>query len=488
MSELPRLSNATVGAHRGHDGPVPPTGIVHLGLSNFHRAHLAVYTAAALDAAGGDWGIAATTRRRDVAVPMIEQDLLYSVVDFAPGTEAITVPAVHTDIIDTGAGPNALIGRIADPATKIVSLTITEHGYKFSPRTGGLDLDNPDVAADLAGNAPRTAVGQIGAAMLRRGDAPLAVLSCDNMNSNGHLVERLLTEYSGALGGSQGTDLQAYLAAHASFPNAMVDRIVPAPDDRVRAMAADRLHAVDLVPVAAEPFTMWVLEDHFAGGRPAWEAHGAIFSDEVPAYETLKLRYLNGTHSLIVYLGALGGCRTIPDARFTPWIEREIRGLLAEYEPTFTLPSAIDGPVYIEQLMSRWSNTVLGDLCSRVGTDGSAKLPQRITEPVRYYYERGVVPQRLALMVAGWLACLAPINGFDPGPYAHDMKDPRRPDLARIAGESATGHDLAWKLFGETDIFSPTLAEHTAYVDRVGELVDIIVGQGVAAAANAANS
>lgn len=486
MTDLPRLSQATVGAARAHSKPVPPTGIVHLGLSNFHRAHLAVYTAKAIEAAGGDWGVAATTRRRNIADPMIEQDMLYSVVDFAPGTEAITVPAVHTEIIDTSGGADGVVAAIAQPGTRIVSLTITEAGYKFSPRTGGLNFDDPDVASDIAGNPPKTAVGQIAAGMLARGGEPIAVLSCDNMNANGHLLHRLLSEYAEAIGGMKGAELSGFLNEHASFPNAMVDRIVPSTDERVLQMARERLGAVDLVPVAGEPFTMWVMEDKFAGGRPAWEAHGAIFSDEVPAYETLKLRYLNGSHSLIVYLGALAGCRTIPDARFTPWIERELRGLLAEYEPTFTLPSAINGPEYIEQLMGRWSNTVLGDLCSRVGTDGSAKLPQRITEPVTYYHERGEVPQRLALLVAAWLANLAPVAGFDPGQYAADMTDPKRDVLADLAAKSANGHELAQRLFHDTEIFSHELAEHTAFVERVGELADIIFTHGVEAAAEAA--
>lgn len=483
---LPRLSNATVGGARAHNLPVPQAGIVHIGLSNFHRAHLAVYTAKAVAAAGGDWGIAATTRRRGIADPMWEQDMLYSVVDFAPGTAAITVPAIHTDILTTTDCLDLVVAAIAKPTIRIVSLTITEAGYKVSGRTGGLDLDNPQVRADLAGNPPRTAVGQIAAGLLRRGSEPVTLLSCDNMTASGALLQRLLQEYAAALGGSQGETLSAYINTHASFPNSMVDRIVPASDERVRMMAMQRLGAIDAIPVAAEPFTMWVMEDRFVAGRPAWEAHGAVFSDEVPGYETLKLRYLNGSHSLLVYLGALAGCRTIPDARFTPFIEKAVRQLLAEYEPTFALPVAVDGPAYIEQLMGRWSNTVLGDLCSRVGTDGSAKLPQRITQPVNYYRERGIVPQQLALLVAAWLACLAPLQGFDPGPYAQQMADPRRQLLAQLAVNASSGTDLAHALFHDTDIFSPTLAEHEAYVRRVGELLDIIIKHGVAAAAKAA--
>ena len=488
-ADLPRLSNATVGGARAHSKPVPPTGIVHLGLSNFHRAHLSVYTAKAIEAAGGDWGIAATSRRRDIADPLVAQDMLYSVVDFAPGTEAVTVPAVHTAIIDTSASADGVVAAIADPATRIVSLTITEAGYKFSPRTGGLDLDNPQVAADLAGKSPVTAVGQIARAMLVRaasGGAPLAVLSCDNMNSNGHLMHRLLTEFAAAMPGAEGADLAAYLTAAASFPNAMVDRIVPSTNDLHRRMAAQRLGAYDAIPVAAEPFTMWAIEDNFAGGRPAWEAHGAIFTDDVPAYEVLKLRYLNGSHSLISYVGALAGAHTIPDSRLTPFIEEAIRGLLAEYEPTFTLPAAVDGPTYIEQLMQRWSNTVLGDLVSRVGTDGSTKLPQRITEPVLFYAARGEVPQRLALLVAAWLACLAPIKGFDPGPDAAAMLDPARPVLDDLASQATSARHLVELLFTESHIFSPKLAEYTPYLDRVGELLDIIVDQDVRAAAEAA--
>jgi fructuronate reductase len=489
LGTLLSLSAATIPPGvRGHDGPTPRTGIVHLGLGNFHRAHLAVYTAKAIDADGGDWGIFAFSRkRRDIPAALVAQDLLYSVVDIAPGTEAITVPAVHTAALWGAANSAEVVAEIGKATTKIVTLTVTEAGYTFSPSTHGLNLDSPLVQGDLAGaTSPATAIGQVTRGLqvrARTHRAPVTVLSCDNLVDNGDHTAHLVRHFAELLPKDEREELLEYIGSSVTFPNSMVDRIVPATDDRHRAMAAERLGVYDAIPVPAEPFTMWVLQDHFAAGRPRWEVGGAIFTDDVAPYDLLKLRLLNGTHSLLAYLGALDGQETIPDARFQEFIEQAARILLRdEYLPTLTVPAAIDADEYIEQLFSRWSNSVLADPTSRVGSDGSVKLPQRITEPVQHHIARGVMPEHLCLTVAGFLACIAPLNGYEPGPFARAMVDPAKDRLAALAARCLTAKDLAWAVFEHGDVFAPVLAEQPGFVDRVGEYLDLIIRSGIRAA------
>jgi fructuronate reductase len=494
-SDALRLTRGTVPpAALVLDVPPPGTGIVHLGLGNFHRAHLSVYTARAVAAAGGAWGVlAASAGGRAVPQALREQDLLYSVVDIAPGTDTVTVPGIHTGVLSRDDHPARVVEEIGRAGTRIVSLTVTEAGYTASPRTGGLDLDASAVRADLTGQAaPITPIGRVARGLLTRARThrePVTVLSCDNLSDNGHRTARLVRDFAEQLPRGERDILLAYLDRSVSFPNSMVDRIVPGTDDRHRAMAQARLGVHDAVPVPAEPFTMWVLEDDFAGGRPAWDQVGVTFTDDVAPYELMKLRLLNGTHSLLAYLGALDGRATIPEARAQAFVETAARDLIArEYLPTLTLPPGVDADTYVAQLFSRWSNTVLADRTSRVGSDGSVKLPQRITEPVLHHRAAGVVPEHIALTVAGFLACVAPLAGFDPGPEARAMVDPARDRLAALAAHAGTAADLVAAVLHEGEIFAPSLGEDPAFADRIAHHLQTITNAGVRAAAAEAHS
>ncbi|MEV8539604.1 mannitol dehydrogenase family protein [Streptomyces sp. NPDC051572] len=491
-TSLPRLNSATTRrSSLLHGRTVGTTGIVHLGLGNFHRAHQAVYTAGALDHTDGPWGILGVASRSvTVADALRAQDFRYSVVEVSPDGSRVTVPAVHTGALVAAQQPDALLDAIAAPATRIVSLTVTEHGYTFSPRTGHLDHDHEDVRADLRGDAPpRTTIGQIVRGLQRRlrtHAAPVTVLSCDNLVGNGAQTARLVREFTEALPATEREDLLGWLDGSATFPNTMVDRIVPATTDTYRRTVAD-LHGLhDEVPVPAEPFTMWVLEDRFAAGRPDWVHGGALFTDDVEPYELLKLRLLNGTHSLIAYLGALDGRATIPDAIAQPFVADAARRVLHDdYLPGLTVPDDIDLDTYVTQLFERWANTALGHRTQQVGSDGSVKLRQRVPEPAVSQLRGGRMPHHLALTVAAYLCCMAPPAGFDPGPYAALMTDPARATLRETAQNATSVPDFVAAVL-DSGLFGDELAEHPEFAERVAEFVDILTRHGTAAAAGAA--
>jgi len=462
-------------------------GILHLGLGSFHRAHQAVYTSAAIAADGGDWGIVGVaSRSRAVVDAMRAQDLLYSVATISPEGTSLSVPAVHTDAFVAADDPQRVVAGIADPGIRIVTLTVTENGYSSSPATGRLDTSDPAIASDLRGGDPRTTIGQLARGLQRRAaasGAPLAVLSCDNLAANGIHTKRLVREFLQELPGTEGAEALAFLDSSVSFPSSMVDRIVPSTTPALRDEVSSLLGAWDEVPVPAEPFTMWAIEDDFAAGRPAWEAGGAVFSAEVGRYEQMKVRLLNGTHSLIAYLGALHGAETIPDAVAQPAIHRAARAVLAhEYTPSIQVPSGVDIADYQRQLFLRWGNTALGHKTSQVGTDGSVKLRQRIPEPALRLLDRGGMPHLIALTVAAYLSCVAPRPGSAPGPFAAAMKDGARDRLAALAGSARTGADLAEASIVDLQLFGEDLADRPAFTERVGELVDTIARDGVQAA------
>jgi fructuronate reductase len=486
---LPRLATATTPPKALiHQRGSLTTGIVHLGLGNFHRAHQAVYTAAALAAQDGPWGILGVASRSGaIAAAMQQQDLRYGVLEISPHSSKVTIPAVHTGAIVGADDPNAVVTAIGTASTAIVTLTVTEHGYTYSPRTHRLDLDSPMVQADLtAGNPPVTSIGQIVRGLQHRAGtraAPITILSCDNLSDNGSHTARLVREFIEALPAAERTDLLPFLDRAVTFPNTMVDRIVPNTTDEDRQAAARQLGVYDQIPVPAEPFTMWVLQDRFAAGRPAWEHGGAVFTDDVHPYELLKLRLLNGTHSLIAYLGALDGQPTIPDATAQPFIADAARSILFDdYLPTITVPADVDLDDYVAQLFTRWSNSALKHGTHQVGSDGSVKLAQRIPEPALQHLNGGRMPHHLALTFAAYLTCLAPPAGYDPGPHAAAMSDPARTDLALLAAENPASTVFVQSVLNG-GLLGQELAQRTEFTFRVAEFRDILTRHGPAAAA-----
>lgn len=472
---------------RGSAASTPPAGVLHLGLGNFHRAHQAVYTAAALRSAGGDWGIVGVaSRSRSVVDAMLAQDLLYSVAEISPQSTSLSIPAVHSDVFVAAEEPGRVVDGIAALNIRVVTLTVTENGYSYSPSTGHLDLADPRITADLGARPPLTTIGQLARGLQRRAagsGAPLTILSCDNLSENGAHTERLVREFLAELPRSEGAEALTFLDQAVTFPSSMVDRIVPATTAQLREAVAAQLGAWDEAPVPAEPFTMWAIEDRFAAGRPAWEAGGAVFTDEVGRYEQMKVRLLNGTHSLIAYLGALHGVATISEAIAIPDIEAAaVTVVRHEYEPSVTVPSGVDIRAYERQLFERWGNSALGHRTAQVGTDGSVKLRQRIPEPALISLDSGRMPQMIALTTAAYLSCIAPLPGFDPGPHARAMVDAARAPLTEIAASARNGGELARRAIADLHLFGQGLAERTEFITRVGELVDTIAHHGIAAA------
>ncbi len=465
----------------------PATGIVHIGLGNFHRAHLALYTAMAVKDCGGDWGIFAySLRSTTIADAMSSQDQLYSIVTISPTSQAIVIPGIHTAAIGGADRVAQTLAEIAKESTKIISLTVTEAGYLISQSSNGLNMQAQEIQHDLQNaSSPRSAIGIIVRGLEKRAQshaAPVTVLSCDNLSGNGNRTRQLVFEFIDAMPSS--ALLRNYVETLVTFPNSMVDRIVPGTEPRHLEMVETGLGVHDSSPVPAEEFTMWVVEDNFAAGRPAWEKAGVIFSDDVAAYELMKLRLLNGTHSLLSYLGGLDGQETIPGARFQPYIEDAVRTILyKEFLPTLTMPPALNADDYINQLFARWSNTVLGDRTSRVGSDGSTKLPQRITEPVLFHAQSGITPQYIALTVAAWLACIAPLNGFEPGENANAMKDPAKAQLVELASRTPDSNQFVEAVFNEMQIFSAELAALPEFLHAVSEYLNQILTEGIKAAA-----
>jgi mannitol 2-dehydrogenase len=464
-------------ARPGYDRATLSPGILHVGVGNFHRAHMAVYLDR-LFATGRDhdWAIVgAGVRPADAAMRarLAAQDWLSTVVELDPHGLSARVVGSMIDFVPVE--PAAIIARMADPAIRIVSLTVTEGGYFVDAKTDGFDSAHPDIQADArAPGSPRTVFGMIIAALAARraaGTPPFTVLSCDNLPENGHVAERAVT----GLARLSDPALADWIAAHVAFPNSMVDCITPATTDRERALVADRFGIRDAAPVACEPFRQWVLEDRFPRGRPAFETVGAEFVDNVAQYELMKLRILNGGHAAIAYPGALLGHHFVHDAmadnRIAHWLDRLTR---AEIIPTLAPIPGVSYDAYREKVAERFSNPAVGDTIPRLCQDGSNRQPKFILPTLRDALAQGRPHAGLALEVALWCRYCA---GTDEAGREIAPNDDNHATLRRLALEA---RERPKAFLGNAAVFGP-LGDDPAFRAAFGAGLQSLWSRGVAA-------
>ena len=377
-------------------------GIVHLGLGAFHRAHQAVFTDDAIEAAGGDWGIVGVSMRRpDVADTLTPQDGLYTVETLAAEPSYRVVGALRR-ALTLPLQPQAVVSAIADPATRVITLTITEKGYCLAGDS--LDLAHPDIVHDLgAEGAPRSAIGVLvaGLAERSRGAAgPLTIISCDNLADNGRRLETAVRDFAARAHAA----LEPWLDSNTAFPETMVDCIVPATDGASRARVEAAIGMTDLASVQREPFAQWVIEDRFAGPRPAWP--GVEVVARVADYRRLKLHVLNAAHSALAYLGLRRGHVFVRQAIADPQLASSLDEMIfAEVAPALAGLAVAD---YWRATRDRFANPMVDHRLDQIAQDGRQKLAERLYPLMRSNLQAGRPLARMAEVVRAWLEAERP--------------------------------------------------------------------------------
>ncbi len=378
-------------------------GVVHLGIGAFHRAHQAVIFDDVLNRGDPRWGIvAASLRSPTVREQMVPQDGLYSVLVRDGQSESCRIVGAVRDVLVAPEQPQALLAALAHPDTHIVTLTITEKGYKLDPATGALIEDDPQMAADLAGLAvPQTAPGFLVAALAMRraaGVPPFTAISCDNLPHNGSRLRAAVI----ALARRHDAALADWIASWGSFPETMVDRIVPATTQADIAAMAQSLGVEDRAMVKTEPFCQWVIEDSFCGPRPDF-GDAVQITRSVAPWEEAKLRLLNGAHSGIAYLGGLAAIDYVHEVLALPAARAFVEQLWDEAQATLSPPPELDVAAYRRALMARFDNPALQHGTRQIAMDGSQKLPQRLLAPIAARLQAGGSIDALSLAVAAWV-------------------------------------------------------------------------------------
>lgn len=448
-------------------------GIVHLGIGGFHRSHLAVYIhellgkGKARDFAIGGVGLQPfDAAMRDALIP---QDCLYTLVErAATGSSAHVIGSINSYLF-APSDPVAVINKMAHEDTKIVSMTITESGYFYNENTHQLQVNHPDIVADLGASdlsKPRTTFGYLYGALEQRynkNQKPFTVLSCDNMQGNGTITGNMLKSFAKL----RNPKFAEWIAEHGAFPNSMVDRITPRTTEEDKVSLAETFGVQDDWPVVAEPFKQWVIEDHFSQGRPAFEDVGVqVVANlhQVEQFEAHKLRLLNASHTAMAYLAFLAGFDYVHEVIEHPVFRKFIHGMMhEEVKPLLPQIPGVDLDAYCDKLLERFANPTIMDQITRLTLNGSGKLPQFVMPSVAEQIMAGTHDlKRLSLVVASWFRYLHGVNEQGK-PYAID--DARADELSAKAIQG--GHEV-YPLMDTKDLFGDDLRGDKIFMEELG--------------------
>lgn len=478
---LNKANLSKLGAHLAtpsYDLSQRSSGIVHIGVGGFHRAHQAYYIHQLLGQdKAKNWaltGLGLLEYDRKMYEALNAQDGLYTLTVQSPdgrsNTEVIGSICEMILAVDT---PELALDKLADHSTKIISMTITEGGYNYNPSTGAFNYNSPSIAHDLNNpEKPQSFFGYIAEALRRRRDngaGPVTILSCDNVQHNGDVAKMVITAFCER----QDPQLIPWINEHVSFPNSMVDRITPVISSDTIQYVQDHYGLEDTCPVNCEPFIQWIIEDDFINGRPPLEAVGVQFVEDVTPYEEMKLRLLNAGHSVVGITGAIHGYETIDACVNDPVISKFLRTFLdQEATPVLSPVQGIDIERYKDSLIERFSNPNIKDGVARICSESSAKLPKFLLPTIKKNLERGGSIQLGTLIIAAW--CYYHDRGIDEQGVPLDIIDEMAAQLAIQAKKTA---DDPLAFIKQADIFGD-LVRNDRFTTVYQELVQKIYEEG----------
>ena len=366
--------------------------IVHLGLGAFHRAHQAVYLQRLMALGEREWTLAGGNLRPDA--PDIIQALqasggVYTLETVAPdGSRQWERITSLTEIIACTPGWTEFVRVGSDPATRIISFTVTEAGYEARGAEPPLIFEVLSLMLE---------------ARMRAGAGPVTLLCCDNLRHNG---DRTRSGLQAHLRERNAGELARWVDEHTACPNTMVDRITPRPTPQVRERALQATGIGDPASLMAESYVQWVIENNFAAGRPAWERVGAELVADVSPYEEAKIRLLNAAHSCLAWAGTLAGHTFVhEDAR-----DPKVCAIALDYATHDAIPVLRPSPVdlerYRDSVIERFRNSALADSNQRIFTDSYAKIAAFVAPTVADRLSVGASVDAVAMLPALYLACL----------------------------------------------------------------------------------
>ncbi|MBK2109168.1 mannitol dehydrogenase family protein [Francisella tularensis] len=460
------------------------SSILHIGIGAFHRAHQIYYIDKLLNTGDQDalsWGyVSGTIRSNKKLIDSLKvNDCLYTLsINDENATKNRIIGALK-EVYFAGDGHcENLVAKISDPEIKIITYTVTEKGYYVNLSTQQLDLDNPDIIYDLENfSSPKTAIGITVAGLYIRwqeNSQPITLLSCDNMPNNGKILKKATLEFSSKI----DRELSNWISENVSFPSSMVDRIVPAVTQQTLDNIENMIGQKDISAVATEEFSQWIIEDNFADGRPALEKVGVEFVKDIEPFEKLKLTMLNGSHSLIAYLGAYSGLKTVDEVISRPEFYKFIKKYMVEIAAPLVegLPENVSTNEYADKLLHRFTNPHLKHQTQQIAMDGSKKIPQRWLGSLNHLLENKQNFDILALGLAGWILFC---SGKDQYGNTVEISDPLKCAYESIYQRNSTINEIVYSFLAINSIFPSTISQNRELAKKIIFFIEEINKNGV---------
>jgi fructuronate reductase/mannitol 2-dehydrogenase len=449
------------------------SGVVHIGVGGFHRAHQAVYLDdIAQRGLSIEWGVVGVgLRSRAMTTALTAQNGLFTVVERDNSEPCARIIGVLRRCLFAPDAQEQVLDALTQPGTRLVTLTVTRAGYPIND-SGVFDPSDPNVRADLANpHSPSTVFGYLTEALDRRRRAelkPFTVLSCDNVTDNGNATRTAVMSFAR----NRSHQLANWIAKNVTFPSSMVDRITPPTSDADRGTVARTFGVADRWPVITEPYRQWVVEDDFCNGRPPLEEVGVKVVVDVTVYKLVKSRLLNGSHSALAYLGHLAGHRWTASAMTDPLLHRYLQGLMAkEVAPLLPAVPDLDLAAYQQTLLGRFANPAIADPLARLCQRGSAKVPAYLLPSLREALAQNRPTKLLTLAIAGWFRYLRAVDLSGAPITVEDAHADRLQALARAGGDDPRPLLAIRELFGDLGDARPfvvALQDMLRSIDRHG--------------------
>lgn len=455
-------------------------GIVHIGFGAFHKAHQAVYTDEALAVSGGDWRIVGVSlRSTTIAEKINKQNGLYTLISQSGLGSSARIIASVDRVLCAKNHSDQILEVLCHTDTRIVSITVTEKGYGINRETGGVALADSVIAHDLRhSEQPQGVIGFIVCALSRRlaNNIPaFTILCCDNLPDNGQFVRGGVIDFAQRIDPS----LAQWIRNNVAFPSSMVDRITPASTQGTQNTAHNLIGVQDFAAIETEPFHQWVIEDWFSSGRPDWEAGGAVVTKNIAPYEEMKLRMLNGSHSMLAYAGYLLGHQYVRDVTADSSMLALITRHLASASLTLDPLPGVDLDDYASRLIERFRNPAIAHATYQIAMDGSQKMPQRIFDPALCAIGNNQDVRPYAFAAALWMRyCFAETDNG----HTYKLQDPLADQLELAVSHTREAAQIIQRISDIPVLIPKQLSSLPLWNDSLLSSLQLIIDKGVRAA------
>ncbi|HMS24787.1 MAG TPA: hypothetical protein PKB15_03720 [Acidimicrobiia bacterium] len=387
---------------------------VHIGVGRFARGHwLPIAQQMGLEVTGIQIN---TPTVRD---ELVGQNYDYDLFELTPGMDHTRVTCLR-DILVAQEDRARVVDVLADPPTRLVTLTITQQGYhQIKEHEIARELTRYPNAGYRKINEPVSAAAFLVAglqARFFRGIDPFVVMSLDNVRDNGTELRDVVLNYARMLDGGDHGEFATWVEG-VEFIGTMVDRIVPtsvgydAEQERLLVARGLEHHPH---PILTEPMPNPCLVIGNASTDPIFShlgnVDGVFVGADVDAYSTMKIRMLNGAHIALGMVGRLAGFEFAHEAMQSPVIRLYIEEFLHQMQETLPDIPGIDKQEYAREVVERISNPLMNDPLWRLARNSFEKISQRVLDPLQEALDRGLPCEHLATAAVAWIQYLKRAN------------------------------------------------------------------------------